>query len=283
MFQPDLLKDQRILITGGGTGLGKGMARRFLELGATVHICGRREAVLERTAAELSPKDKIHAIPCDVRNLDAVEAMIESIWQEGPLDVLVNNAAGNFIARTEELSPGAWNSVIGIVLMGTLNCTMACGRRWLKERKSATVLSISATYAPVGSAYVVPSAVSKAGVEALTRSLAVEWGDRGIRLNAIAPGPIPTQGAFSRVLPRPELESLALERNPQHRFGTVEELANLAAFLVSEGSGYVNGEVVRMDGGEFLQGAGEFSNLGRVLKEEDWQAMKPRKPSTKPE
>lgn len=285
MFNPDLLKQKRILITGGGTGLGKGMAQRFLELGATVHICGRREDVLEKTAAELSKTTQgtIHAIPCDVRNLDAVEAMIESIWSEAPLDILVNNAAGNFIARTEELSPGAWNSVIGIVLMGTLNCTMACGRRWLEDRNNGTVLSISATYAPVGSAYVVPSAVSKAGVEALTRSLAVEWGDRGIRLNAIAPGPIPTQGAFSRVLPRPELESLALERNPLHRFGRVEELANLAVFLVSDGSGYINGEVIRMDGGEFLQGAGEFSNLGRVLKEEDWQAMKPRKPSTKPE
>jgi NAD(P)-dependent dehydrogenase (short-subunit alcohol dehydrogenase family) len=283
MFTPDLLKNKRILITGGGTGLGKGMAQRFLELGAIVHICGRRVKVLEQTAAELASQTKgqIHAIPCDVRNLDAVEAMIDSIWSEAPLDVLVNNAAGNFIARTEELSPGAWNSVIGIVLMGTLNCTMACGRRWLKERKNATVLSISATYAPVGSAYVVPSAVSKAGVEALMRSLAVEWGDRGIRLNAIAPGPIPTQGAFSRVLPRPELETLALERNPLHRFGTVEELANLAAFLVSGGSGYINGEVIRMDGGEFLQGAGEFSSLGRVLKEEDWQAMKPRKSSTK--
>lgn len=285
MFHPHLLKDKRVLITGGGTGLGKGMAQRFLELGATVHICGRREDVLEKTAAELSKKAQgnIHAIACDVRNLDAVEAMIELIWSEAPLDILVNNAAGNFIARTEELSPGAWNSVIGIVLMGTLHCTMACGRRWLREKKNATVLSISATYAPVGSAYVVPSAVSKAAVEALTRSLAVEWGDRGIRLNAIAPGPIPTQGAFSRVLPRPELESLALERNPLHRFGTVEELANLAAFLVSDGSGYINGEVVRMDGGEFLQGAGEFSSLGRTLKEEDWQAMKPRKPSAKPE
>jgi NAD(P)-dependent dehydrogenase (short-subunit alcohol dehydrogenase family) len=283
MFRNDLLSGKRILITGGGTGLGKGMAQRFLELGATVHICGRREDVLEKTATELSPKGKIHAIPCDVRNLDAVEAMVKSIWSEAPLDTLVNNAAGNFIARTEELSPGAWNSVIGIVLMGTLNCTMACARRWLKTRKHATVLSISATYAPVGSAYVAPSAVSKAGVEALTRSLAVEWGDRGIRLNAIAPGPIPTQGAFSRVLPRPELETLALERNPLHRFGTVEELANLATFLVSDGSGYINGEVIRMDGGEFLQGAGEFSNLGRILKDEDWQAMKPRKPSTKPE
>jgi NAD(P)-dependent dehydrogenase (short-subunit alcohol dehydrogenase family) len=283
MFRSDLLQQKRILITGGGTGLGKGMTQRFLELGAVVHICGRREDVLKQTAAELAAKTKgtIHTVPCDVRSLDAVEAMIHSVWSEGPIDVLVNNAAGNFIARTEELSPGAWNSVIGIVLMGTLNCTMACGRRWLKDRHRGTVLSISATYAPVGSAYVVPSAVSKAGVEALTRSLAVEWGDRGIRLNAIAPGPIPTQGAFSRVLPRPELETLALERNPLRRFGTVEELANLAAFLVSDGSGYVNGEIVRMDGGEFLQGAGEFSSLGRVLKEEDWQALKPKKSGTK--
>jgi NAD(P)-dependent dehydrogenase (short-subunit alcohol dehydrogenase family) len=279
MFTPDLLRNKRILITGGGTGLGKGMAQRFLELGATVHICGRREEVLEQTAIELSQKTKgaIHPIPCDVRSLEAVEAMIASIWSEAPLDILVNNAAGNFIARTEELSPGAWNSVINIVLMGTLNCTMACGRRWLAAKHPGTVLSISATYAPVGSAYVVPSAVSKAGVEALTRSLAVEWGNRNIRMNAIAPGPIPTQGAFSRVVPLPQLETLALDRNPQHRFGTVEELANLAAFLVSDGSAYINGEVIRMDGGEFLQGAGEFSNLGRVLKEEDWQAIKPKK------
>jgi len=281
MFHSDLLNSKRILITGGGTGLGKGMATRFLELGASVYICGRREEVLQTTTEELSAKGTIHALPCDVRDLAAVEAMMDAIWSSGPLDILVNNAAGNFIARTEELSPGAWNSVIGIVLMGSLNCTMACGRRWLSSKHPGTVLSISATYAPVGSAYVVPSAVSKAGVEALTRSLAVEWGNRGIRLNAIAPGPIPTQGAFSRVLPRPELETLALDRNPLHRFGTIEELSNLAAFLVSDGSGYINGEVIRMDGGEFLQGAGEFSNLGRILKEEDWQAIKPKKPNSK--
>ena len=281
MFHPDLLKNKRTLITGGGTGLGKGMAQRFLELGAEVYICGRREGVLAATVEELSAKGKIHALPCDVRDLEAVERMIDSIWKDGPLDILVNNAAGNFIARTEELSPRAWESGIGIVLMGTLHCTMACGRRWLKMERGGTVLSISATYALVGSAYVVPSAVSKAGVEALMRSLAVEWSNRGIRMNAIAPGPIPTQGAFSRVVPLPQLESLALERNPLHRFGTVEELANLAAFLVSDGSGYINGEVIRMDGGEFLQGAGEFSSLGRVLKEEDWQAIKPKKSGSK--
>lgn len=283
MFRPDLLDNKRILITGGGTGLGRAMAQRFLELGASVYICGRREDVLQKTATELAAevahptKSAIHAMPCDVRNLDAVESMIDSIWKAGPLDILVNNAAGNFIARTEELSLRAFESVLGIVLMGTLHATMACGRRWLKFNHLGTVLNISATYAPVGSAYVVPSAVSKAGVEALTRSLAVEWGDRGIRMNAIAPGPIPTQGAFSRLLPRPELEKLALDRNPLHRFGTVEELANLAAFLVSDGSGYINGEVVRMDGGEFLQGAGEFTNLGRALTDQDWESLKPKK------
>ena len=278
MFRSDLLANKRALITGGGTGLGKAMAQCFLELGATVYICGRRVEILQQTAAELSVYGPIHALPCDVRNLEAVEATIDSIWKDGALDILVNNAAGNFIARTEELSPRAFESVIGIVLLGTLHATMACGRRWLKSNHKGTVLSISATYAPVGSAYVVPSAVSKAGVEALTRSLAVEWGNRGIRMNAIAPGPIPTQGAFSRVLPLPQLEPLALDRNPMHRFGTTEELANLAAFLVSDGSGYINGEVIRMDGGEFLQGAGEFSNLGRVLTDEDWESLKPRKP-----
>jgi NAD(P)-dependent dehydrogenase (short-subunit alcohol dehydrogenase family) len=205
--------------------------------------------------------------------------MIESIWKDGPLDILVNNAAGNFLARTEELSPGAFEAVLGIVLMGTINLTMACGRRWLQAAHAGVVLNIAATYVSTGSAYVVPSAMAKAGVVALTRSLAVEWGNRGIRMNAIAPGPIPTEGAFSRLLPRPELESFARERNPLRRFGTVEELANLAAFLVSGGSSYINGEVVVMDGGEQLQGAGEFTALGRLLTEDDWKSLKPGKPT----
>jgi NAD(P)-dependent dehydrogenase (short-subunit alcohol dehydrogenase family) len=279
MFQPDLLHGKRILITGGGTGLGKGMARRFVELGAAVYICGRRKEVLAETQAELGrdTKAKIHALPCDVRNAEAVEEMIETIWKDGALDVVVNNAAGNFLARTEELSPRAFEAVIGIVLMGTINVTMACGRRWLSAGHAGVVLNIAATYSSSGSAYVVPSAISKSGVVALTRSLAVEWGDRGIRMNAISPGPIPTEGAFSRLMPRPELEKFALARNPLGRFGTVEELANLAAFLVSEGSSYINGEVVTMDGGEWLQGAGEFSTLGKSLTEKDWEAMKPRK------
>jgi len=280
MFQPDLLHHKRILITGGGTGLGKGMAHRFLELGATVYICGRREQVLSETEAEMErlAPGRIRSLPCDIRDLSSLEETVAAIWKDGPLDVLVNNAAGNFLARTEELSPGAFEAVIGIVLMGTINATMACGRRWLQAAHGGVVLNIAATYASTGSAYVVPSAMAKAGVVALTRSLAVEWGNRGIRMNAIAPGPIPTEGAFSRLLPRPDLENFARERNPLRRFGTVEELANLAAFLVSDGSGYINGDVIVMDGGEQLQGAGEFSALGRLLGEDDWKSLKPRKP-----
>jgi NAD(P)-dependent dehydrogenase (short-subunit alcohol dehydrogenase family) len=281
MFISDLLKGKSTLITGGGTGLGKAMAKRYLELGATVYICGRREQVLQSTCEELaaSTGGSIHSFPCDVRDVEAVEQSIAKVWNDGPLDILVNNAAGNFLARTEALSPGAWQAVIGIVLMGTINMTMACGRRWLAEKRSASVLNIVASYSSSGSGsgYVVPSAVSKAGVQALTRSLAVEWGPRGIRLNAIAPGPIPTEGAFSRLLPAQELEKLAIERVPLRRFGTAEELANLAAFLVSDGTGYINGEVVTMDGGEWLQGAGEFNYLGQMMTDEMWAMFKPGK------
>jgi NAD(P)-dependent dehydrogenase (short-subunit alcohol dehydrogenase family) len=279
MFQRDLLQHKRILITGGGTGLGKATARRFLELGASVYICGRRHEVLSATESELreATGGVIHGRPCDVRDAAAVDEMIGTIWKDGPLDVLVNNAAGNFLARTEELSLRAFESVIGIVLMGTLHTTLACGKHWLKSAHRGVVLNVTTTYTTTGSAYVVPSAVSKAGVQALTRSLAVEWGDRGIRMNAIAPGPIPTEGAFSRLLPRPELEVLAKKRNPTGRFGTPEEFANLAAFLVSDGADYINGEVVTMDGGEWLQGAGEFAELGRMLTEKEWEAMRPKK------
>ena len=279
MFRADLLQNKRILITGGGTGLGRGMAQGFLSLGATVYICGRRKEVLSATQQELreTTGGRIHALPCDVRSADAVDGMIEAIWRDGPLDVLINNAAGNFLARTEDLSLRAFDAVIGIVLLGTIHVTMACGRRWLSANHPATVLNITTTYTRTGSAYVVPSATAKAGVEAFTRSLAVEWGNRGIRMNAIAPGPVPTEGAFSRLLPRPELEQLATQRNPMGRFGTVEELSNLAAFLVSDGCPYINGEVVTMDGGEWLQGAGEFSEIGRMLSNADWEAMRPKK------
>ena len=283
MFQKDLLQRKRILITGGGTGLGKATAQRILELGAEVYICGRRQEILTATEKELSKRTggKIHSHPCDVRDAAAVEEMIATIWAEAPLDVLMNNAAGNFLARTEELSLGAFQSVIGIVLMGTLHTTTACGRRWLAAKRGGVVLNITTTYTATGSAYVVPSAVAKAGVQALTRSLAVEWGNRGIRMNAIAPGPIPTEGAFSRLLPRPELEEAAKKRIPLGRFGTMDEFANLAAFLVSDGSGYINGEVVTMDGGEWLQGAGEFTALGRELTEKEWAMMRSKKSAPK--
>ena len=281
MFQPDLLKGKRILITGGGTGLGRAMAERFLQLGAVVYICGRRTDVLEKTRRELSAgaTSEIRSFVCDVRDREGVEQMISKIWDVGPLHVLVNNAAGNFIARTEELSPRAWEAVLGIVLQGTLNLTLACGRRWLEAGQHASVLNVSTTYAAVGSgsAYVVPSSVGKAGVLALTRSLAVEWGPRGIRLNAIAPGPIRTEGAFSRLLPREDLEQHALERIPLRRFGTLEEFANLAAFLVSDGCAHLNGEVVIMDGGEWLQGASEFGYAGQLLSESDWENLRPKK------
>ncbi len=281
MFSKDLLQSKRALITGGGTGLGKAMARKYLELGARVYICGRREDVLKGTCEELGAETKgsISSFVCDVRDVAAVEAMITNIWNDGALDILVNNAAGNFLSKTEDLSPNAWHAVIGIVLMGTINMTMGCGRRWLAEKKAASVVNIVATYSSSGSGsgYVVPSAVSKAGVQALTRSLAVEWGPKGIRMNAIAPGPIPTEGAFSRLLPKRELEKLATMRVPMRRFGTPEEIANLAAYLVSDGAAYINGEVVTMDGGEWLQGAGEFNYVGQMMSDADWEMFKPKK------
>ena len=278
MFTNDLLKNKRILITGGGTGIGRAMAERFLQLGASVYICGRRLHVVEQTARELaaSTNGKIEGYACDVRYTDDVEPLIEKLWAQGPLDILVNNAAGNFLARTEELSEHAFDAVLGIVLKGTINMTMACGRRWLQSKHKGVVLSIAATYADSGSAFVVPSAVAKAGVVALMRSLAVEWGDRGIRTLAIAPGAIRTEGAFSRLLPVPELEQAVLDHNPMHRFGTLEEIANLGAFLVSDQAGYINGDMVYMDGGEMLAGASTFSMIGRRLPESAWQLMKPK-------
>ncbi len=282
MFSSELLKGKHALITGGATGLGRAMARRYLELGATVYICGRREEVLEEATRELSASattGRIESFRCDVRELAAVEEGIGRIWEAGPLDILVNNAAGNFLSRTEDLSPRAFEAVIGIVLTGTINMTMTVGRRWLAERRPGTVLNIVATYASSGSGsgYVVPSAMAKAGVLALTRSLAVEWGPRGIRMNAIAPGPVPTEGAFSRLIPSKDLEKLAVKRVPMRRFGTPEEIANLAAYLVADGSSYINGEVVTMDGGEWLQGAGEFNFLGQMMTDADWEMFKPKK------
>ena len=278
MFTKDLLKNKRILITGGGTGIGRAMAERFLQLGAVVYICGRRQEVVQQTAQELakSTGGSIEAYACDVRYTDDVGGLIEKLGAKGPLDVLVNNAAGNFLAKTEELSEHAFEAVIGIVLKGTINMTMACGRRWLSEQHKGVVLSIATTYADTGSAYVVPSAVAKAGVVSLMRSLAVEWGGRGIRTVAIAPGAIRTEGAFSRLLPVPELEKAVLDHNPMHRFGTLDEIADLGAFLISDHAGYINGEMVYMDGGEMLAGASSFSMIGRRIPESGWEMMKPK-------
>lgn len=278
MYRADLLAGQRILITGGGTGLGKSMGRRFLELGASLAICGRREAVLAETTGEFERdfpgRTRFHV--CDVRDAAAVDAMIEALWTERPLDALVNNAAGNFIARSETLSARAVDAVLGIVLHGSAYATLACGRRWIAERRAGNVLSIVTSYAWTGSAFVVPSAMAKAGVLAMTRSLAVEWGPRGIRLNAIAPGPFPTKGAWERLVPRPELAAAFETRNALGRVGEHRELADLAAFLLARESGYITGDCITIDGGEWLKGAGQFSWLDR-LSDQEWDDLRPRK------
>ena len=279
MFKPDLLKGKRILVTGGGTGLGYSMGRRFLELGAELVICGRRPQVLAEAAASLAAETggTVETHGCDIRDAAAVDAMLEAIWSTRPLDALVNNAAGNFIARTEELSPRAVDAVLNVVLHGSAYVTVGCGRRWLAAGHRAAVLSIVTTYAWTGSAYVVPSAMAKAGVLAMTRSLAVEWGGRGVRLNAIAPGPFPTPGAWERLVTRPDLARTFETRNPLGRVGEHAELADLASYLLCDGAAYINGEVVTIDGGEWLQGAGQFNFLSQ-LSDADWAALKPKKP-----
>jgi len=278
MFQEGLLKGKRILVTGGGTGLGYSMGHRFLELGAELVICGRRVEVLEEAAAKLTAETggKVEIHGCDIRDAEAVDKMIGAAWENGPLDSLVNNAAGNFIAKTEDLSPRAIDAVLNIVLHGSAYATLACGKRWLKEGRKGSVLSIVTTYAWTGSAYVVPSAMAKAGVLSMIRSLAVEWGGRGVRLNAIAPGPFPTKGAWERLVPNEQLAKKFETNNPLQRVGEHVELANLATFLLSDFAGYINGEVVTIDGGEWLQGAGQFNFL-REMTDADWDALKPKK------
>ena len=274
-FSANLLNNRTALITGGGTGLGRAMGERFLELGATVIICGRREQVLQDAAKEMMAAHggRVVAIACDVRDPAAVDALMDRAWAEcGGIDILVNNAAGNIASPTERLSHRAVDAVLGIVLHGSFYCTLAAGKRWLAEGRKGKVLSIVTTYAEGGSAYVVPSAAAKAGVLAMTRSLAVEWGPRGIICNAIAPGPFPTKGAWDRLLPDPSLLDEAIDRIPLRRPGELIELANLAAFLCSDMSDYINGECITIDGGEKLKGGGQFSWMGSLTKEQ-WTAL----------
>jgi len=265
MFEKNLLAGRAILITGGGTGLGRSMALRFAELGAKLHLAGRREQPLRQTCDAIRAAGGAATFSCcDVRDFAAVERMAaEADASTGGIDTLVNNAAGNFIARTEKISPNAFNAVLGIVLQGTFHATLALGRKWIAAGRGGNVLSIVTTYAGVGSGsgFVVPSACAKAGVLALTRSLAVEWAKYHIRLNAIAPGPFPTEGAWSRLMPSAEYEQHAKNHHPMKRFGRHEELTNLAAYLLAPLSEYVNGECVVIDGGQWLRGAGEFNNL----------------------
>lgn len=276
MLRDDALKRKTIVITGGGTGLGRAMGTYFLKLGANLVITSRKLDVLQQTAAEMEQETggRVLALACDVREYSQVEQVLEETLKVfGSVDSLLNNAAGNFISPTERLSANAFSTVIDIVLKGSVNCTLAFGKHWIAQQQPASILNIVTTYAFTGSAYVVPSACAKGGVLAMTRSLAAEWGKYGIRTNAIAPGPFPTKGAWERLLPGDLAEKFDFKhRVPLKRVGEHQELANLAAFLVSDFSGYINGEVITIDGGEWLQGAGQFNGL-EAVPEEMWDAF----------
>lgn len=277
MLRDDALEGKVIVVTGGGSGLGKAMTKYFLELGAKVAITSRDITKLRDTSEELEKETggKCLPISCDVRDYAQVEVMRDEVLKEfGKIDVLLNNAAGNFISPTERLSANAFDTIIDIVLKGSKNCTLAFGKHWIdSKQESSTILNIVTTYAWTGSAYVVPSATAKAGVLAMTRSLAVEWAKYGIRSNAIAPGPFPTKGAWDRLLPGDLAEKFDMAKKvPLKRVGDHQELANLTAYLVSDFSAYVNGEVITIDGGEWLKGAGQF-NLLEAIPEEMWDQL----------
>ena len=277
MLRDDALKGKVIVVTGGGSGLGKAMTKYFLELGAQVAITSRDVEKLKTTATELETETGGKCLPvkCDVRHYEEVEHMLQEVLKAfGKVDVLLNNAAGNFISPTERLSANAFDTIIDIVLKGSKNCTLAFGKHWIdSKQKSSTILNIVTTYAWTGSAYVVPSATAKAGVLAMTRSLAVEWAKYGIRSNAIAPGPFPTKGAWDRLLPGDLAEKFDMAKKvPLKRVGDHQELANLAAYLVSDFSAYINGDVITIDGGEWLKGAGQF-NLLEAIPEELWDQL----------
>lgn len=276
MLPAGTFKDKTIVITGGGTGLGRAMGECFLKLGAKLAICGRRREVVEQAAKEMADASggKTLALQCDVRQPEQVEAMLDAVRDKfGTIAALVNNAAGNFVCPTERLSYNGFNSVVDIVLKGTYNCTLAIGKRWIAEKTPGAVLNISTSYAWTGSGYVVPSAVAKAGALILVRSLASEWGKYGIRINAIAPGSFPTEGAWSRLRPK-ELESTGdpLKKIPLGRYGEHAELANLASYLLSDFAGYITGTCVTIDGGSWLRGAGMFNELENVGNDE-WDTL----------
>lgn len=279
MFRTDLLKAKRILVTGGGSGLGKSIARRYCELGASVAICGRRAEVLEAAAKELREATgaSVSTHGCDIRDSAAVESMMAALWEQGPLDVLVNNAAANFIARADSLSPRAIDTILNIVLHGSFYCTLAAGKRWIEAGRKGTVLSVATTPSFTGSAFTAPSAAAKAGIVAMTRSLAVEWGPKGIRLNAVAPGLFPTPGAWERLYPEgSQVEDQRLSV-PLRRYGEHSELANLFAYLASDESGYITGDLIVMDGGRWMQGVGGPSvRAMQDWTEDQWQAMRKR-------
>lgn len=271
VYRPGLLEGQRILVTGGGTGLGKVMSEAFLLLGAQVVICGRRAGVLEQTAKELMAAHGGSVVPiaCDIRQPEAIAAMVERIWADGgPLTGLVNNAAGNFIARTRDLSVRGFDAIANIVFRGSFLVTLECGKRWIAEGRKASVLSIVTTWVWNGSPFVVPSAMSKAGLHAMTQSLAVEWGRHGIRLNAIAPGVFPTEGMSARLNPTGKSFDFAAQ-NPMQRPGRMPELANLAVFLMSPAAEYLNGQTIAIDGAEHQATGGNFSQLASWT-DEDW-------------
>jgi len=276
LFQDDMLKGRAIFLSGGGTGLGRSMALHLAMLGARMFLVGRREQPLREVCNEIHRGGGSAAFTtCDVRDYAAVEAAASSAYEQfGRIDTVVNNAAGNFMARTEKLSPNAFNAVVGIVLNGTFHCTQVFAKKWITEKLGGNVLNIVTTYAAAncGSAFVVPSACAKAGVLAMTRSLAVEWAKYHIRLNAIAPGPFPTEGAWSRLMPSKQFEQHAKETHPMKRFGRHEELTSLAAFLLSDMAEYINGECVVIDGGDWLRGAGEFNDL-LLLPDDAWESL----------
>ena len=265
MLKEDSLADKVILITGGGTGLGKSMAKYFSELGAELIIASRKFDILQKSAKQIeeSTGEIVLPVQCDVTKYNEVENLLKSAVEKfGKVDILVNNAAGNFISPTERLSHRAFDIIVDIVLKGTYYCTLAFGKDWISKKQSAAILNIVTTYSWTGSAYVVPSAVAKAGVLSLTRSLAVEWGKYGIRSNAIAPGLFPTKGAWERLLPGDLSQKFDPKKKiPVGRVGEHQELTNLAAYLVSDYSSFINGEVVTIDGGEWLKGAGQFNTL----------------------